>query len=139
MNGQGTQIVNTALFDSLIAKINAAKNAVDLTRYVDQVMEPVHAQLSYVQAEIDRLAPFLALLNPPTTDPIKIVEWITKLIGLNIQPQVQAYYSYVSQIALLTAKVTQLEAAIRSAEQKFEGLSLPLPEIPTVTVPDITG
>lgn len=135
MNGQGTSPINTAMFDSLIAKINAAKNAVDLTRYVNQAMAPVNAQVSYVQAEIDRLAPFLALLDPPGADPLKIVEWITKLIGVNIQPQVQAYYTYVQMIAQLTAKVAQLEAAIRSAERKFEGLSIPLPEVPTVSLP----
>ncbi|PTR08916.1 MULTISPECIES: hypothetical protein [unclassified Novosphingobium] len=129
MIDQGSVTINTAYIDRLIDRINAAKNPVDLQARVDEAFAPVAAQLAHVRELIERLAPWLALLEAPIADPTKIVSWIKDMILAQVQPQVQAYYKAVAQVAALSAKVAELESAAQAAAHRFSHVPITVPEI----------
>jgi hypothetical protein len=135
MNVQGSQVLNIAAIDALIAKVNAVKSPLDLQACVDQAMAPINAQLVGVQAKIDELAPWLELLDPPTSDPVKLATWIAKLIGVNIAPQVKAYYYYTNLLAQLPARIALLESAITHAAQRVASVHVTIPI--AITLPPV--
>ena len=135
MHGQGSGPVNTAMIDSLIARINAAKGPADLQRYASQAMEPINAQIGFVQGKLNELAPFMALMQLPGANPAEIVTWLGKLATAMIGPQMTAYTNYAAALPQLLAKFSELEAAIRDAERRITNVSIELPPTPVITIP----
>lgn len=127
MNVQGSEILNIGAIDALIARVNAVKSPLDLQACVDEAMAPINAQLAAVQAKIDELAPWLELLDPPLADPVKLASWIAKLIGVNIAPQVRAYYYYANLLTQLPPRIAMLESAIEHAAQRVASVHVTIP------------
>lgn len=127
MNIEGTELIAEQYIDALIARINAALNLSDLQQAVEDGVQPITGQLEVIAWEIQMLAPLLALLNPPTIDPTKIVTWITDFIAAQIAPQVAAYHKHVAQLAALTAKVAQIESAVERARERINNAAGQIP------------
>jgi len=133
---QGSAVINTAYFDSLVDRLNSAVDISDLQDTVDDAFGSLSAHKAAVMAQIEALAPFLALLNPPTIDPSKIVTWITSLITTQIAPQVQVYTQYATEIAMLTSKVGELTSAVSAAEQRLKDKAATIGgTLPSISIP----
>jgi hypothetical protein len=129
MPGPGATLINTAQIQALIDKINTATNTDDLEAYAQEALAPIENQIAWIRYYIELLAPLLALLNPPTIDPAKIVTWITEFITAQIAPQVEAYGHYVEQLATITAKLDEVRAAANNARQRIEHLASQIPSV----------
>lgn len=131
---QGTELVNTDYFDSLIDKINSATNAAELQIYINEAFPSLAAQKTAITAQIKSLAPFLELAKTPSAAVLGggangIVSWITKLISASILPQITAYENYAAQMTLLVEKISKLEAAVSNAANKINATSITIPTI----------
>jgi hypothetical protein len=142
MQVQGAEIINTAWFDAIVEKINAARNSLDLQEYASEALEPVSAQITVAEQKLAQLSPYLALLTMPTPTPQAIISWLTSLVAAQVQPQVQAYYTYVQQLATIEAQISRVQSAISAAEQRIKA-AVRVPAIPTIptlpTLPPLPG
>lgn len=129
MSIEGTELIAEHYIDALIARIHAALNLSDLQYAIEDGVQPITSQLDAIALEIQMLAPLLALLNPPTVDPTKIVTWITDFITAQIAPQVATYHKHVAQLAALTAKVAQIESALDRARERINDAAAQIPPI----------
>jgi len=129
MPAPGATIINTAHIQALIDKIDTATNTDDLEAYAQEAIKPIEDQIAWIRYYIELLAPLLALLNPPTIDPGKIVTWITDLIAAQIAPQVVAYHNYVEQLATITAKLDQVRSAVNNAQARIDHLANKIPSV----------
>jgi hypothetical protein len=120
MKDMGSEIVNTDYIDGLIAKVEAATSTAELEAYAADLLQPISGQLAGIQAQIEYLAPFLALLSPPTLP--EIITWVTKLITAQIAPQVEAYTKCVAQAAIIAQKLAQAEQAVEKAKARIAAM-----------------
>lgn len=123
MQPQGTALVNTAYFDSLIAEINSINLCADLQAVVNQVMASLQAEISGIEAQIAALAPIITL----PTDLPSVITWITHFVD----PQITAAANYAIQVEQMVAKISALASAIESAAARLESCTI---TVPTITV-----
>jgi hypothetical protein len=117
MQDMGSGIINTDYIDGLIAKLEAATSEEELTKYAEDALGPLTGQLAGIKAQIEYLAPFLALLNPPTL--AEVITWLTKFITAQIAPQVQAHAKCLAQVAVVTSEIQRAQAAIEKARVRI--------------------
>lgn len=128
MNAQGSLIVDTAYFDSLTARINAATSGAELQRLVDDAFPSVQAQVSAVHAQIAALAPALELLSLNPASLPSVITFIQKLVTEILTPYLQPYITYTAQLSATVASATALAAAVQSKASSLH-VSVTVPTI----------
>jgi hypothetical protein len=109
--------------NALTAKINAAPTCELLQGAAVDILAEIQEQIGALTSEIAKYAPLIELLEIPT-DLGKLLTWVPKLINLVLQPMVQPYYTMATQLAELTAAVSQLTAAIESKASSIGNCSI---------------
>jgi hypothetical protein len=126
---QGSLPLNTAYFESLRNRIDSCSSCEELQDVVAEVMPSIQAFKDGLDAQMEKLAPMLALASVPDPNPAAIVSWITSLITNLIQPMIIPYTTSVTQLALLVTEVTTLTTAITEAQARFPSCSVSVPPI----------
>lgn len=138
MIAQGSEIVNTAYFDGLVARVNAATSTAELQSHVNDAFASLSAQKAAVTAQLTSLAPYVELLTLPAANPAEIVTWLGKLATSLVAPQVAAATTYTAQLSAMTAKVADLTAAVQSAEQRLKDKAAQVGNsVPSITIPAV--
>lgn len=121
MQPQGTALVNTAYFDSLIAQVNAIDLCADLQAFVNEIMASLQAEVTAIEAKIAALAPIITL----PTDLASVITWITNFVD----PEIQAALNYANQVTQLVAKIAELATAIENAAARLTSCTISIPAI----------
>lgn len=127
MQAQGTGPLDTDYFVALTARINAINVCADLQVAVDDVMASIQAEKDAIEAQLEALAPILALLNPPSLD--EIVSWVANFITAVLGPIYLPYAKYGEELAQLATQITSLVTAIENAAARIESCSITVPPI----------
>ncbi len=134
MNPQGSGLINTEYFASLTQQAQGCKTCEDLQRFSTEAMGSLQAQMGAIAENMAVFQPMLALLEPPTADPAKLLTWITDYISAVLTPQLKPAITMVAQIPVLTAAVAELASAIQDAAASLPSCSIDIevPEMPDI-------
>lgn len=121
-------VVNDKYFDDLVARIDAVDQPAQLQALVDQTVPSFQAQKDQITAQIDKLAPFLALATIPAANPAAIVTWITDFVTASVAPQVEAHANQVAQLAQTSAQIGRVTTALENAKERL-GSDITIPII----------
>lgn len=122
--------VNIEYFQGLQRSIEGCATCEQLQEVTAEAFASVTSTMESMTAELERLQPLLALLEPPTTDPSKIVTWITDFINGYLRAQFGPALTIPVQLAAITAQMAELPAVIAAKAAQFESCSVPIPPLP---------
>lgn len=122
--------VNIAYFDGLKKSIEGCASCEQLQEVTAQTFESVTATMTSMTAELERLQPLLALLEPPGANLSQLVTWITDFIEGYLRPQFGPALTIPVQLAAITAQMAELPAIIAAKAAQFESCSVPIPPLP---------
>lgn len=126
MNPQGSQIVNTEVFDRLIASIDAVDSPVELQSLVDDAAGAITPVQAAITAQLAKVAPLAALLSPPAS-PDAVVTWVGNFITDFLTPLAAPAVTLPAQAALLTSKSAEVAAAVDRARARIPGCTVTAP------------
>lgn len=135
MQPQG-QVFNTAHIDALVDRINSVNQCAELQELVNEVYATVQAQLDGIAAQIAALQPILQLLELPTTL-TAVINWIKNFVTSFLGPYIKPIAIYAQQVALLTAAMVRLAAAIEAAAGRITSCSINVPELTPPAIPPL--
>jgi hypothetical protein len=127
MQPQGTAATDTDYFTALTARINAINGCAELQAVVNEVMASVQAEKNAIEAQLEALAPILALLSPPSID--TIVSWAENLITAVLTPMYRPATTYATQLVQLATAVAGLATAIENAAARLESCTISVPPL----------
>lgn len=122
--------VNIEYFQGLQRSIEGCATCEQLQEVTAEAFASVTSTMESMTAELERLQPLLALLEPPTTDPSKIVTWITDFINGYLRAQFGPALTIPVQLAAITAQMAELPTIIAAKASQFESCSVPIPPLP---------
>lgn len=123
---QGSVLLNTQVFASLTARINAAQTCAELQAATTEALDSLIAIKAAITAQIALLAPILALLTAPT-NPTALITWVGNFITSFLTPYVVPHATYLIQLTDMAAQVTSLVSAITAKEAAFAGCTITIP------------
>lgn len=129
---QGTSVVNTNRLQSLIDAIPVTKTCQELTDLTGEIHESISSLRDAIMDQIEKVAPILSLLDPPT-DIGSVISWITGIINNVIEPMTLPHANYIEQLSVLAGKVGEIESAVQDA---LEAIQVDFPSC-SVSMPDI--
>jgi hypothetical protein len=125
-------IIDTAFFTATTAAIGACESNAELQALATEAMNTLNGFQLTISAQLELLAPQLALLTAPT-NPGAAVTWVENFITSYLTPQLKADATYVAKAAALAAQIITITAAIAAkAESLIAGSIITLPALPTV-------
>jgi len=122
MQPQGTAPVNPSYIANLTARINGIQGTgacAELQAAVNEAAASINAGLAGIRAEIAHLESLIVM----PTNLGGVITWITNFA----QPYVQAYNTYVGQLATLLSEISALESAIGNAAARLTSCSITIP------------
>jgi hypothetical protein len=122
MFAQGLAALNDDFFDRLTDRVNAVGTLDDLSRLETEATVSLGAVTSAMNAQVEALAPILALLTPPAANPAEIVTWLTSFITHFLTPYVRPYAVLAEQISGVATKFAALESAIAAKRSELASL-----------------
>lgn len=123
---QGSTIINTQKYDDILAQIESANSCKVLQELTTKALESVKAEQDAIQAQSDKVAPLLDLLEAPT-DPSAVIDWIKGLIDNLITPLTLPAINYPLQQAATAVKIAEILDAINKKASTFTDCSIDSP------------
>lgn len=128
------QIINTAYFDAVIARIEGCGTCDTIQAALDDATGSVAAQLGSITEKLAALQPYIALATAPGANPAQIVTWITGLIEAQITPMLKPVATLPVQLAELATLPSRFAAAAAKAQARLPscGISVPTFDAPAI-------
>ena len=95
--------------DGLKSKIKSCQSCDELKVAVTDITSTLQAQTADITSQLEKLQPYLALLEAPTS-PDAVVDWVKGLIDTLIKPltaPIVGYQLQLAEYAALTVEITQ--------------------------------
>ena len=124
-------VVNLEHLDGLKAEIEGAIDCAALQAAALRALAGIQSQIDDVVAKLATFAPYLELLTLPT-DPLKVLEYLEKLVNTLIEPIIKPIAGFQLQLAAYLAAFTRMVAAIQDKASSFQLCSLTIPATPAV-------
>lgn len=129
------QIINTAYFDSVIARIEGCGTCDTIQAALDDATGSVTAQLGSLTEKLAVLQPYIALATAPGANPAQLATWITDLIAAQIEPMLKPVITIPLQMAELAMLPAKFAAAAAAAQARLPSCSITPPTFDAPVVP----
>ncbi|MEY2863591.1 MAG: hypothetical protein RLY58_1298 [Pseudomonadota bacterium] len=123
--------VNTEFLDKMTDQVEGAIDCEALKEAAAEAVAVIKQHIDDAIAKLDVFTPYLELLELPT-DPMKVLEYLDKLVHTLIDPIIKPIAGYQMQIAAYIAAMVKLVTAIERKAESLVSCSIPLPAIPTM-------
>jgi hypothetical protein len=129
--------VNLDHLNGLTAEIEGAIDCAALQAAALQALAGIQSQIDDITAQLAVFAPYLELLTLPT-DPLKVLEYLKKLVDTLIEPIIKPIIGFQLQLVAYAAAFARLIDAIQQKAASFTTCSIALPAPPVLPVlPDL--
>lgn len=135
MQPQGLSPVNPDYFAELNAQVKLCNSCSDLQILTNIIVTDLSAFVDAVNSQLVELAPLIALVESPPTNPIA---WISEFTNYFLSPYIKPYATYLSQAGQIVTQFSTLVATITAEASRF-GCSVNIPALPAFMVPGTGG
>jgi len=126
--------VNLEFIQGIKAEIEGAADCDALQEAAAKAIALIQSQIDDATDKLAEFSPYLELLTLPT-DPLKVLEYLEKLVDTLIEPIIKPVLGYQLQIAAYVTALTDIVAAIEEKASSFSSCAVPTPVIPPIVPP----
>lgn len=127
-------LVNAAFFLAQAERMAVAEGCAELNALISEAFQTVADTENAITAQLAALAPYLALLHPPSDLP-SLLAYINKFIAVFIGPQAAAYALMIEQQAALVIQTALLAEKAAEAALRFPTCEIAIPTLPGIIIP----
>lgn len=129
MNPQGSDLIDTAYFTALTARVNAIDTCAELQDAVNKAFASMQGQVTGIEDQLAVLAPMIGLLTLNPTDLPGVITFLDTFVTKVLTPYLAPYTTYVAQKAAILVQIADLGTAIASAASRIDSCTISVPAI----------
>ena len=118
--------INPDYFMNQIARLESAGSCAELQEMTTEIMASLKGMTDGITAQMESIAPILALLQTPSNP----ITWIASFITHVLTPMYKPYISYTAQLAQVIISIAELTTTIQTLQARFPSCTINIPTVP---------